>query len=70
MSPTEACTTITSTFGAASRNNVAATGASSSRRVRGSNCTATAGAAGRSFENPVSAPIAFGDMTNSRLASG
>ena len=36
MSPTEACTTITSTFGAASRNSVGAIGASMSCRVRGS----------------------------------
>src|SRR6266571_720390 len=37
MSPTDACTTITSTFGVASRSSVPAIGASSSRRVRGSN---------------------------------
>src|SRR5712691_8482301 len=37
MSPTDACTIITSTFGVASRSSVPAIGASSSRRVRGSN---------------------------------
>ena len=37
MSPTEACTNITRTFGVASRSSVPTMGPSSSRRVRGSN---------------------------------
>ncbi|MNS73838.1 hypothetical protein D3C72_1072910 [compost metagenome] len=36
MSPTEACASITSTLGAASRSSVGMMGASSRRRVRGS----------------------------------
>src|SRR5258707_7066556 len=36
MSPTDACATITSTFGAANRSRVAVIGPSSSKRVRGS----------------------------------
>src|SRR5262249_18083880 len=39
MRPTDACTIITSTFGVASRSSVPVIGASSSRRVRGSNRT-------------------------------
>src|SRR6516164_3091825 len=38
MSPTEACATITSTLGAASRSSVGVIGASMRWRVRGSNC--------------------------------
>src|SRR5262249_61162181 len=56
MRPKEACTSITSTLGAASRSRVAVMGASSSVRVRGSR--ALAGAATSSDRAVVIAPSA------------
>jgi hypothetical protein len=70
MSPTEACTTMTSTFGAASRNSIGVIGASMSCRVRRSNCgDAACGAASScgnvaSFGKVLPPPIAFSAMTN------
>src|SRR6476659_6355682 len=45
ISPTEACTTMTTIFGTARRSNVRAIGASISRRVRGSTRTWPTGGA-------------------------
>src|SRR5882724_2466006 len=67
MSPTDACTNMTSTFGVASRRSVLTIGPSSSTRVRVSKRGAVAGGAASSLRDPAPArtSLPFGDITMS-----
>src|SRR5437762_568356 len=68
-SPTDACTNMTSTFGAASRSSVLAIGPSSSARVRASKRGAVAGHAASLLRDPAPARtlLPFGNITASVL---
>src|SRR3989442_14440397 len=57
MSPTEACTNITRTFGVASRSRVPTMGPSSSRRVRESKRGTVASGATTSLRNPTALSV-------------
>src|SRR6267143_3588430 len=72
MSPTDACTNMTSTFGVASRRSVLTMGPSSSTRVRVSKRGALAGGAASSLRGPALARplLPFGEISASVLRTG